>query len=100
MPAATRRGGEKREKADDDRQQEAFDLLVETIEALSGERGDNDRIWGSMVKQALRRRKPGFNERYYGFGSFTALLDEAEKRGLIEQQRDEKSGGALVRVVQ
>jgi len=100
VPAATRRGGEKREKADDDRQQEAFDLLVETIEALSGERGDNDRIWGSMVKQALRRRKPGFNERYYGFGSFTALLDEAEKRGLIEQQRDEKSGGALVRVVQ
>jgi len=101
-PTPARRGGdkgEKPEKADDDRQQEAFDLLVETIEALSGERGDNDRIWGSMVKQALRRRKPGFTERYYGFGSFTALLDEAEKRGLIEQLRDEKSGGALVRVV-
>ena len=48
----------------------------------------------------LRRRKPGFTERYYGFGSFTALLDEAEKRGLIEQLRDEKSGGALVRVAQ
>ena len=102
-PAPVRRGGEKgekTEKVDDERQHEAFDLLVETIEALSGERGDNDRIWGSMVKQALRRRKPGFTERYYGFGSFTALLDEAEKRGLIEQQRDEKSGGALVRVVQ
>ncbi|MEI8242234.1 MAG: NYN domain-containing protein [bacterium] len=102
-PAPARRGGGekagKTEKADDDRQQEAFDLLIETIEALSSERGDNDRIWGSMVKQALRRRKPGFTERYYGFGSFTALLDEAEKRGLIEQQRDEKSGGALVRVV-
>ena len=91
---------DKAEKADDERQQEAFDLLIETIEALSGERGDNDRIWGSMVKQALRRRKPGFTERYYGFGSFTALLDEAEKRGLIEQLRDEKSGGALVRVAQ
>ncbi len=100
-PAPARRGGgEKTEKVDDERQQEAFDLLVETIEALSGERGDNDRIWGSMVKQALRRRKPGFTERYYGFGSFTALLDEAEKRGLIEQLRDEKSGGALVRVAQ
>jgi uncharacterized protein (TIGR00288 family) len=99
-PAPARRGGEKSEKVDDERQQEAFDLLVETIEALSGERGDNDRIWGSMVKQALRRRKPGFTERYYGFGSFTALLDEAEKRGLIEQLRDEKSGGALVRVAQ
>ncbi|MFZ4394396.1 MAG: NYN domain-containing protein [Kiritimatiellia bacterium] len=103
-PAAVRRGiakGDKAEKAvDDERQQEAFDLLVETIEALASERGDNERIWGSMAKQALRRRKPGFTERYYGFGSFTALLDEAEKRGLIEQLRDEKSGGALVRVVQ
>ena len=99
-PAPARRGGgEKPEKVDDERQQEAFDLLVETIEALSSERGDDDRIWGSMVKQALRRRKPGFTERYYGFGSFTALLDEAEKRGLIEQLRDEKSGGALVRIV-
>ena len=103
--APARRGAEKAEKndktekAEDDRQQEAFDLLVETIEALASERGDNERIWGSMVKQALRRRKPGFTERYYGFGSFTALLDEAEKRGLIEQLRDEKSGGALVRVM-
>jgi len=88
------------EKAEDERRQEAFDLVVETIEALCAERGgDDERIWGSMIKQALRRRKPGFNERYYGFGSFTVLLDEAEKRGLIEQKRDEKSGGALVRVV-
>jgi uncharacterized LabA/DUF88 family protein len=97
-PPATRRTSEKGDKPDDEQQQEAFDLLVETIEALASERGDNERIWGSMVKQALRRRKPGFTERYYGFGSFTALLDEAEKRGLIEQLRDEKSGGALVRV--
>jgi len=88
----------KSEKTEDDRRQEAFDLLVETIEAVSEERGADERIWGSMVEQALRRRKPGFTERYYGFGSFTALLDEAEKRGLIEQQRDEKSGGSLVRV--
>ena len=97
-PAPARRG-EKSEKVDDERQHEAFDLLIETIEALASERGDNERIWGSMVKQALRRRKPGFTERYYGFSSFTALLDEAEKRGLIEQLRDEKSGGALVRIV-
>jgi uncharacterized protein (TIGR00288 family) len=97
-PTAGRRTAERGEKGEEERQQEAYDLLVETIEALASERGDNERIWGSMVKQALRRRKPGFTERYYGFGSFTALLDEAEKRGLIEQQRDEKSGGALVRV--
>jgi uncharacterized protein (TIGR00288 family) len=99
-PSAAAESPRRSEKAEDDRRQEAFDLVVGTIEALCEERGgDDERIWGSMVKQALRRRKPGFNERYYGFGSFTDLLDEAEKRGLIEQKRDEKSGGALVRVV-
>ena len=97
-PAAAPRA-EKAEKADDDeRRQEAFDLVGETIEALTSERGDNERVWGSMIKQALRRRKPGFNERYYGFRSFTALLDEAETRGLITRTRDEKSGDSAVRL--
>ena len=57
---------------------EALDLIVETLEALATERGDEEKIWGSMVKQALKRRKPGFNESYYGFRSFNALLEEAE----------------------
>src|SRR5688572_26731646 len=50
-----------------DKQQEAFDLVIETLQALIAERGVGERIWGSMIKQALKRRKPGFNESYYGF---------------------------------
>jgi hypothetical protein len=52
-----------------------------------------------MVKQALRRRKPGFNEAYYGFRSFNALLEEAARRGELALDRDEKSGGYIVRIV-
>ena len=83
------------EKAQD-RRQEALDLVVETIEALQGERGEDERVWGSMVKQALKRRKPGFNETYYGFRSFSSLLEEAEARGLLKLERDERSGGHIV----
>ena len=50
-----------------------------------------------MVKQALKRRKPGFNESYYGFRSFNGLLEEAQSRGLLDLERDEKSGGYIVR---
>ena len=81
-----------------DRRQEALDLAVETIEALQGERGEDERVWGSMVKQALKRRKPGFSESYYGFRSFSALLEEAEKRGLLKLERDGRSGGHLVQL--
>ena len=80
-----------------DKKQEAFDLFLETLQALIAERGEGERIWGSMVKQALKRRKPGFNESYYGFKAFSDLLEEAEKRGLIKLEPDEKSGGYLVR---
>ena len=80
-----------------DKKQEAFDLMLETLNALIAERGEGERIWGSMVKQALKRRKPGFNESYYGFKAFSDLLEEAEKRGLIKLEPDEKSGGYLVR---
>src|SRR5437868_2149343 len=81
----------------EDKKQEAFDLVVETLNALIAERGEGEKIWGSMVKQALKRRKPGFNESYYGFKAFSDLLEEAEKRGLIKLEPDEKSGGYLVR---
>jgi uncharacterized protein (TIGR00288 family) len=80
-----------------DKKQEALDLVMETVEALSTERGAEDRIWGSMVKQALKRRKPGFNESYYGFRSFSKLLDEAEARKLITLEHDEKSGGVIIK---
>ena len=86
-------------KTDDDRQQEALDLILQTIEALGAERGEDGKIWGSMVKQALKRRKPGFNESYYGFRSFNKLLEEAQTRNLLTLERDEKSGGYIIHVL-
>lgn len=76
---------------------EAFDLVVATYEALQGERGADDRIWGSMIKQTLQRRKPGFSESSYGFRSFRQLLEEAAARGIFTLVHDEKSGGIVVR---
>jgi uncharacterized protein (TIGR00288 family) len=77
--------------------QEAVDLVMETITAIAEERGSEEKIWGSMVKQTLRRRRPGFNEASYGFRSFNLLLEEAAKRGLLELEHDEKSGGVIIR---
>jgi uncharacterized protein (TIGR00288 family) len=78
---------------------DAFDKVVETLEALIEERGEGESIWGSMIKQAIKRRHPGFNERFYGFRSFNDLLADAEKRGLLTLRSDEKSGGYIVRVM-
>jgi uncharacterized protein (TIGR00288 family) len=72
----------------------ALDLLTATLQALMEERGD-DEVWASMLKQAIKRQHPGFNERAYGFSSFTDLLRDAEKRGRIELH--EKSGNWHVR---
>ena len=80
-----------------DKKQEGFDLVLGTLEALMAERGAEERIWGSMVKQALKRRHPGFNETYYGFKAFSDLLEEAQQKGLLKLEPDEKSGGYLVR---
>ncbi|HYD83158.1 MAG TPA: NYN domain-containing protein, partial [Opitutus sp.] len=76
----------------------AIDLLVTTVRALTDERGADESIWSSMVKQAIKRRNPGFNERAYGFSSFTDLLREAEKRHLLELE--EKSGNCQVRIAE
>ena len=80
-----------------DKKQEAWDLIVETYEALVEERGEGSKIWGSMVKQTMKRRKPGFSESYYGFRSFGQLLEEAEARGILDLEREEKSGGFIIR---
>jgi len=80
-----------------DKKQEGLDLMLGTLEALVAERGAEEKIWGSMVKQALKRRNPGFNESYYGFRAFSDLLEEAEKKGLIQLEPDEKSGGYVIR---
>ena len=82
--------------AEEDKKQEALDLMMETIEDLFSDRSQEEKVWGSMVKQTLKRRKPGFNERYHGFRSFGALLEEAETRKLLKLERDEKSGGFII----
>jgi uncharacterized protein (TIGR00288 family) len=95
-----RRAAKKRKEAapaGEDKKQEAFDQILGTLEALLSERGPEERIWGSMVKQALKRRNPGFNESYYGYRAFSDLLEDAEKKGLIKLEEDEKSGGYVVR---
>ncbi len=74
----------------------AIEQVLETFDAIREERDEDDRIWGSMIKQALKRRNPGFNERAHGFRSFNDLLLEAQKRGLLKLEHDEKSGGYLV----
>ena len=86
-------------KSDEDKMDEAIALVMKTAEALYDERDDRDKLWGSMVKQTLKRRRPGFNERYYGVRSFSDLLEEAERRGLLRLSRDERSGGYLIQKV-
>jgi uncharacterized protein (TIGR00288 family) len=76
--------------------QKAIDLVIDTAEALYTERGDRGKLWGSMIKQTLKRRQPGFNESVYGFDSFSDVLEEAAKRKQLEIERDEKSGGYIV----
>jgi hypothetical protein len=84
-------------KDGEDRTDAALELVMQTVEALIAERGAEEKIWGSMVKQALKRRNPGFNESYYGFSSFSKLLDEAAARNMLQLERDEKSGGYIVK---
>ncbi|HEX6137677.1 MAG TPA: NYN domain-containing protein [Casimicrobiaceae bacterium] len=98
-PAAAEAAAEApKKKKEEELRDEAVELIVGTVDALLAERGAEERIWGSMVKQALRRRKPGFNESYYGFRSFNALLEEAARSGELVLDRDEKSGGYIVRL--
>ncbi len=82
--------------AAEDRRQEGIDLMVETAEDLFAERDAEEKVWGSMVKQAIKRRKPGFNESYYGFKTFGKLLEEARDRKLIDLEFDAKSGGYII----
>jgi uncharacterized protein (TIGR00288 family) len=81
------------------RAQQAFDQVLETIDDLLSERGEEELLWGSMVKQALKRRKPGFNESYHGFRSFGGLLEAMEARELLKLQHDKKSGGYIIEEV-
>ena len=85
-------------KSEDDKRQEALDFIVETVEALIAERGSDEKIWGSMVKTTMQRRKPGFAESYYGYRSFKELVEDAQSRKLLVVVRDEKSGQYTIRL--
>jgi hypothetical protein len=71
----------------------------ETIEALFADKGDMAKLWGSMVKQTLKRRQPNFSESFYGFASFNELLQDARARGQLELEMDKRSGGYVIRSV-
>jgi uncharacterized LabA/DUF88 family protein len=87
----------RRKEETEARKSQAIELAVATFEALIAERGDSGKIWASMLKEAIKRRKPDFNETYYGFRAFGNLLEEAQARGLLELGRDEKSGAFVSR---
>ncbi len=88
-PAAQSRLGDLPKK-----KRECFELLVDAILAL--ERENKDVLWGSMVKQTMQRKKPTFNEEFYGYRTFSALLQEAREVGLIDIKKDQKSGTYVV----
>ena len=86
----------RRKEEQEARKTQAVELVVETFDALMAERGDGDRIWASVLKDALKRRKPDFNESY-GFRAFGNLLEEAQSRGFLDVGREEKSGTYVYR---
>jgi len=98
-PAAKRTPDEevRRKEKYESRKTEAIEMAVATFDALVSERGDTGKIWASMLKEAIKRRKPDFSESYYGFRTFGNLLEEAQARGLLEFGRDEKSGAYVYR---
>jgi uncharacterized LabA/DUF88 family protein len=79
------------------RKLQALEMVVETFDDLVSERGDTGKIWASLLKDTLKRRRPDFSETYYGFRTFGNLLEEAQTRGLFEFGRDEKSGTYVYR---
>lgn len=94
--SAAKSGKKAASATEDEKKQEAIDLVLEVIEDLFKERGEEEKVWGSMVKQTLKRRKPGFSETYHGFRTFGQLLEEARSRQLLELELDEKSGGYII----
>ena len=100
VPAKVKTGAAKptEAKGEEDKKQEAMEFLVETVEGLISERGSDEKLWGSMVKPTMQRRKPGFTESYYGYRSFKELIEDAQKHKLVVLVRDEKSGQYTIRL--
>ena len=82
-------------KKQTDKKQEALDRLLKIVRSLEV---DYDPLWGSMVKQAIRRDYPDFNESYYGYRTFSYLLEDAQSNGLIDLEHDEARGNYQVRL--
>jgi uncharacterized protein (TIGR00288 family) len=85
-------------RGEEDKRQEAIDFLVETVEGLISERGSDEKLWGSMVKTTMQRRRPGFNETFYGYRSFRELMEDAQRHKQVMLARDEKSGQYTLRL--
>jgi uncharacterized protein (TIGR00288 family) len=98
-PATKRSPEEERARREemDKRRSQAVEIAVNTFEALVSERGDSGKIWASVLKEAIKRRKPDFSESYYGFRTFGNLIEECKARGHLEFGRDEKSGAYVYR---
>jgi uncharacterized protein (TIGR00288 family) len=97
-PAAAEAAEAPADDAAERRRQAAIDLVLETLEELIEARGSDERIYSSMVKQALKRRRPEFNESYHGYKGFATLLDDMAARGLLTVSKDDKTGQHLVRL--
>ncbi len=78
----------------DKQQAEVFKLLIDSIKALMRE--NKEILWGSMVKQTMQRKKPTFNEEYYGYNTFSDLLEDAQKNDIIKIKKDLKSGSYVI----
>ena len=96
-PDENNKENNKRKEELEARKAQAIEMVVEMFDALVSERGDSGKIWASLLKDTLKRRRPDFNETYFGFRTFGNLLEEAQARGMLEFGRDEKSGAYVYR---
>src|SRR4029079_4370733 len=78
----------------DKKKSEVFKLLIDSIKALMRE--NKEILWGSMVKQTMQRKTPTFNEEYYGYNTFSDLLEDAQSNNIIKIKRDIKSGSYVI----
>jgi uncharacterized LabA/DUF88 family protein len=74
--------------------QDCYSLLVDSVVAL--QRENKELLWGSMVKETMKRKRPSFNETYYGFRTFSHLLEDAQRRGVVVLRRDARSGSYII----
>ena len=77
-----------------EKKKEAFQLLVDSVVALVRE--NKEVLWSSMVKETMKRKKPSFNESYHGYRTFSDLLEDAEKEGVIQLRTDTRSGTYVI----